>query len=63
MTTNNHPIEQIYDLTHSTTLGRGACGCVSSVTKKATGEMFAMKTVRALAHPAPLESVLARTTA
>jgi len=45
VTTNNHPIEQIYDLTHSTTLGRGACGCVSSVTKKATGEMFAMKTV------------------
>jgi len=46
MVTNNvHQIEEIYDLTHSTTLGRGACGQVSSVTRRATGEMFAMKTV------------------
>ena len=27
VTNNVHQIEEIYDLTHSTTLGRGACGC------------------------------------
>ena len=46
VTSNIHEIDEIYDLSHSATLGRGACGFVSTVTKKATGEMFAMKTVR-----------------
>jgi len=45
VTNNVHKIDEIYDLTHSTTLGRGACGSVSTVTHKATGVMYAMKTV------------------
>ena len=45
VTNNMHQIGEIYDLSHSTTLGRGACGSVSTVTHKATGAMYAMKTV------------------
>ena len=45
MTNNVHNIEEVYDLTHSTTLGRGACGSVSTCTHKATSMMYAMKTV------------------
>jgi hypothetical protein len=45
VTNNMHQIGEIYDLSHSTTLGRGACGSVSTVTHKATGAIYAMKTV------------------
>ena len=45
VTNNVHNIEEVYDLTHSTTLGRGACGSVSTCTHKATSMMYAMKTV------------------
>ena len=45
MTNNIHKIQEVYDLTHSTTLGRGACGSVSTCMHKATSMMYAMKTV------------------
>jgi hypothetical protein len=45
VTNNIHKIQEVYDLTHSTTLGRGACGSVSTCTHKATSMMYAMKTV------------------
>ena len=45
VTNNIHKIQEVYDLTHSTTLGRGACGSVSTCTHKATNMMYAMKTV------------------
>ena len=45
VTNNIHKIHEVYDLTHSTTLGRGACGSVSTCKHIATQALYAMKTV------------------
>ena len=45
VTNNVHKIHEVYDLTHSTTLGRGACGSVSTCKHIATQALYAMKTV------------------
>lgn len=45
-TNTTHTLTEIYDnTTASLVLGRGACGSVCNVTKRATGEAFAMKTI------------------
>ena len=45
VTNNVHKLQEVYDLTHSTTLGRGACGSVSTCKHIATQALYAMKTV------------------
>ena len=43
--TNNRKMVEVYETTDGTILGRGACGVVSVVKRKDTGELYAMKQV------------------
>lgn len=38
-------VDDVYECSGGAVLGRGACGSVTAVRKKATGEMYAMKSV------------------
>ena len=45
VTVNRRRIDEIYDRSNSTVLGKGLCGVVSTVTKRETGELYALKTI------------------